>query len=113
MKKFLPIFVLGLMFCAARGEDEANRFVHPDELAVPAQEITAEEAAACDRIAQKLNARYAELALHEIVETAMQKIADENREDFEIALRVRGVDAEDVDGNIVHVLPLPTYFIIR
>lgn len=113
MKKFLPALALTLLFGIVHAEEEVTKNILSDDSSLPAEQITVEDAEACDRIAKLLNDRYSDLAVHEQVESAMQKIADENREDFEVALRARGVDAEDQEGNIVRILPLPVYFIIR
>jgi hypothetical protein len=109
MKKMLSAFALSLLFslsCVA----EAPVVDVIDDAQV---ELSVEEADALQRISNKIGDRYAELDLHKHIEAELQKVANENREDFDIALALRGVDAQDENGDIVRVIPVPAYYIIR
>lgn len=109
MKKMLSVAALSLLFSLSYAEEA----VVADVIENDAVELSAEETEAIQRISNKIGDRYVELDLHNHIEAELQKVADENREDFDIALALRGVDAQDADGNIVRVIPVPAYYIIR
>ena len=75
-------------------------------------EPTQAEQDAYNRVIEKLIQRYEDLGVHELITEALQEIADENRDDFEVVLKFSGIDDPMAPGNTV--LPFgPVYFRIQ
>lgn len=86
------------------------------EVVESAEEISAEDAAdAADAnfMLAELGKVYTEKVDHAAVEAALQEVADANREVFDRVLAKNGVEAQDQDGNVLVVLPIPSYFFVK
>ena len=118
MKKFISCLTLVALMGSMRAETEEVTTCEEQNVvrteAVEVQEeatrqITADEEAACRRIMEQLRNRYAELNLHTDIETALQEVADANRDDFDIAKHVLGVQLEDGSW----VWPIESRFLVK
>ena len=108
MKKFLPFLAFGMLLSAV------PVVCAEEEPAKSAQvEITEEESAAYNRFIDKLREEYLELDVQDRIVDAFQKTANENREDFEVVLRLRGVDLENAEGEIVQSFIVPLYIAVQ
>lgn len=107
MKKLIS----GLTLAALMGtmSSQARDMVVETEQGPVTIQITADEEAACRRILDRLQERYTEINLHEEIVAALQKVADENRADFDTAKHILGVQLEDGSW----VFPIDTRFVVR
>lgn len=106
MKKLIACFALLVLMGNVRAE---NQEVAVQEAQQETRQITAEEEAACRRIMEHLRNCYAELNLHTDIETALQGVADEYRDDFEVAKHILGVQLEDGSW----VWPIESRFLVK
>jgi lipopolysaccharide biosynthesis regulator YciM len=103
MKKLISCFTLLVLMGNVRAEadvvacEEQQEVVRAEvvEAQQETRQITADEEAACRRIMEQLRECYAQLNLHNNIETALQAVADANRDDFDIAKHILGVQLED------------------
>lgn len=110
MKKILMI-ALVLLICDSFASPAKKKKSSTQKKMEQLQPTAAEEAA-IDRIYQKLAQRYQDLNVHELITEAFQEVADENREDFEIALKFSGVEDSMNPGTMV--LPVgPIFFAVE
>lgn len=114
MKIHKLFLLLGLVACGAQNalfaDDITDAIAEGQSDAVV---LTDDEQAACQNIQQLWIQKYIELGTHQEVTDAMQTIADDNRDDFEVLLQYYGENVQDEQGNITRVVIVPTYFVIR
>lgn len=106
MKKLISCCALLVLMGNIRAEADD---VAVQEAPQATRHITAEEEAACRRIMEQLRECYARLGLHDEIETALQEVADMNREDFEVAKHILGVQLEDGSW----VWPIESRFLVK
>jgi hypothetical protein len=113
MKKLMVLMIVSFLCNVSTNSAKPtqSKQVEQKKSALKADPTPAEQAA-YERVVNKLLQRYEDLGVHDLIAEALQEVADENRDDFEVVLKFSGVENPMEPGTII--VPFgPVFFGIR